>query len=528
MNLLLASVICLAAPTAAPDVAVVCPDEFMEALAPWIAHRQQQGHRIAIVSNEGSPETIRRQIRELAQLGRLQSVLLVGDVQGPLTNQAARRLCIPTYLCEAKVNLRWGSEPLIATDNWYADLDDDQVPDIAIGRLTADSADELTQMVRKILDYERRADFGVWRRRVNFVAGVGGLGTWTDAIIETVAKKLIADGIPAGYRTSMTYASWRSPFCPDPRAFAGVTRERLSEGSLFWVYMGHGRRQSLDLLQVPAGRHRIFDVRDVPQLACHKGSPIALFMACYTGAFDGAEDCLAEALLVAPNAPVAVIAGSRVTMPYAMAVMGVSLLDQCFVQRPETLGEALLAAKRQMVAAPPRASNRALLDLVASAFSPAPDELAAERLEHLQLFNLLGDPLLRLKHPQVVEIAAPTHATAGQPLTIRGHSSIGGRCTIELVARRNRLTIRPPQRPTYDPRPQALESMQATYQQANDRRYTSFETRIEPGAFELTLDVPRDAHGACHVRVFVEAAGRHALGAADVEVQRSQGLSEKP
>jgi hypothetical protein len=524
MNGLLVAMICLAAPGVAPDVAVVCPEAFVPALTPWIAYRQSQGHEIALVSNRGGAEQIRGRIRQLARRGGLRFVLLVGDAD-PNASEGERPRLVPAHLAEARVSVRYGSEPQIATDNWYADLDDDRLPDLALGRLTADTPEELARIVRKILDYERQSGFGLWRRRINFIAGVGGFGAWTDAILETATKKLIADGVPPGYATSMTYASWRSPYCPDPRSFAEATRERLNEGCLFWVYLGHGHRRSLDWLHVPEAAYRIFDVRDVPELACRRGSPIALFLACYAGAFDGPRDCLAEALLAEPEAPVAVIAGSRVTMPYAMAVLGTSLLEQCFVQKRETLGEALLAAKRQMAASAARqSSNRQLLDLLASVLSPSADLLAAERLEHVQLFNLLGDPLLRLRYPQRVDVQAPAKARAGGQLVVEGTSPVAGQCVVELVVRRGRLTFDPPARPEYDPRGAALAAMGEVYRKANDPRLAVRRFAVERGKFRVALDVPEDAAGACRARVFVQGQESHAIGAAEVEIM-AQGTA---
>mgnify|MGYP000617871448 CR=1 FL=1 len=50
----------------------------------------------------------------------------------------------------------------------------------------------------------------------------------------------------------------------------------------------------------------------------------------------------------------AVLAGSRVTMPYAMAVLSNTMIDECFQNHPKTLGEIVLRAKRRSVeAAPP-------------------------------------------------------------------------------------------------------------------------------------------------------------------------------
>ncbi|HYW78904.1 MAG TPA: C25 family cysteine peptidase, partial [Thermoguttaceae bacterium] len=417
------------------DTVVVCPAEFRAALQPWLAYRAAEGHSIAMVSNTDSPDGIRRHIRQVAQAGRLRFVLLVGDADvGTDGESGPRSCCVPVHRAKARVNVLWGSEPHIAADSWYADLDDDQTPDVAIGRLTADSPDELRQIVAKILAYEQSADFGPWRRKLNFVAGVGGFSPLADMVVESSAKYLLTQEIPADYNMSMTYGSWRSPYCPDPRTFHETTMQLLNEGSWFWVYIGHGNPLGLDRIRVPGESHHILDNQDVPNIVCSHGAPIALFLACYTGAFDANVDCLAEQMLRQPEGPVAMIAASRVAMPYAMTVLATGLMDQCFHQRCPTLGEALLIAKRKMVEKPdPKDPRRAMIDSIARAVSPAPKQLAAELAEHLLLFNLIGDPLLRLRHPQPVALDVPGSAMAGTRLKVTGSSPMPGRATVELV-----------------------------------------------------------------------------------------------
>ena len=158
----------------------------------------------------------------------------------------------------------------------------------------------------------------------------------------------------------------------------------MNEGCLFWVYLGHGSTRSLDHIHVPGGHYPIMGCQQAAGLRCRSGSPIACFLACYTAAFDQPEDCLAEELLRSPGGPVAVVGGSRVTMPYAMAVMGTEMLDQCFVQHCPTLGEAILRAKRKMVDPADKNQNRVMLDALATLLSPAPADLAAERRRALR------------------------------------------------------------------------------------------------------------------------------------------------
>ncbi|MBW3599549.1 MAG: peptidase C25, partial [Planctomycetes bacterium] len=341
----------LSAPT--PDTVVVCPAEFRAALQPWVEHRASQGHEVAVVSNEGTAEDVQRRISEVAGRGAVRYVVLIGDAEPTaILDDAARLRSTPTHFVDAKVNVLWGSEPEIAADNLYGDFDGDDVPDAAVGRLPVDSAEELTAAVQKIIAYETAASLGPWRRQVNFVAGVGGFGSMVDSVLESCTKRFLTEGIPTAYRTTVTYGSWRSPLCPDPRRFQHAALNRFNEGCLFWVYIGHGQRQGLDTVNTPAGRYPILSAADAIQLRAEQAPPIAVFLACYTGAFDGGRDCLAEEMLRSPGGPVAVLAGSRVTMPYAMAVLGANLMDEVFERRRPTIGESLLHAKRRLVQSP--------------------------------------------------------------------------------------------------------------------------------------------------------------------------------
>jgi hypothetical protein len=240
-------------------------------------------------------------------------------------------------------------------------------------------------------------------------------------------------------------------------------------------------------------------------------------LACFTGAFDAPDDCLAEGLLAAPGGPVAVICGSHVTMPYSMAVLGTELLEEIFERRPATIGRALCAAKRRMVAPDERSETRRGLDALAALFNPeaAEDELA----EHLHLFNLLGDPLLRLKMPEPIVVRCDRRAHAGAELKIDIVTPVAGRATVELVPRRDLLAFRPPHRPEYTGLAEQYAEFDATYRQANDPCLARSEMDVEQGAFTATLLVPKQARAACEVRVFIAGSQASAAGSAQVEVE---------
>ena len=517
----------VALPQAAPDTVVVCPAPFRQALAPWLAHRTAQGHRIEVLPGESTAGDTRARIRDLARQGDLKFVVLVGDAEPAMRfDPATRARCVPVFWSTAEVVTLWDSPPHIGTDNWYADLDDDRVPELAVGRLTADTPAELERIVQKILAYENSRDFTAWRRRLNFVAGTGGFSRMADAVIESAAKLLIAHQVPPDCRVSMTYASWQSPYCPSPRAFRQTTIGRLNEGCWFWVYLGHGYHLGLDWVHAPDGDFPILDLPDVARLDCSHAAPIAVLLSCYAGAFDAWEDCLAEQMLRTPGAPVAVLAGSRVTMPYAMTVLGTGLMDAVFNNRSATLGEAVLYAKRRAMRPSSEAGpDRAVLDLLSLAVSPAPTKLATERAEHVEMFNLIGDPLLRLRHPRRVELELPPTAEPGQTLHVRGTSPVDGRATVELVRPRGRSDATLPPRSDYPDSPQAAAEFQKTYDRANDRRLAQAETTVTAGRLDVELTVPDDAVGPYHVRVFIEAPNDFAQAAAQITITKPQPVA---
>jgi hypothetical protein len=296
-----------------------------------------------------------------------------------------------------------------------------------------------------------------------------------------------------------------------------VTLARLNEGSLFWVYIGHGQPWSVDEVQVPGARFPILSTADTAQLECRHGAPIACFLACYSGAFDLPRDCLAEEMLRKDGGPVAILCGSRVTMPYAMSVMGSELLEQCFGGEAETIGEAVLAAKRRMMRTDKPNRHRAALDAAAAALSPTAGQLEEERAEHLDLFNLLGDPLLRVSYPREIGVKVASAARPGQTIPLVLTSPLSGEGVVELAVRRDRLTFQPPRRGEFDPR--GLGDYGEVYRRANEPRLAVRRIELAAGSHATELEVPPEARGACHVRVFVEGEAGCAAGAADVLIE---------
>jgi hypothetical protein len=521
------------------DAIVVCPKAWQTELKPWLTHREQQGLSLSLLDTTATRDELKQKIQTIAAANpqRLKYLLLVGDVASTeVVASGDLSKTIPTYYIDSTAMVRFGSEPHIATDNPYADLNNDGLPELAVGRIPCDNERELRSWVERLIEHEQHNDFSEWRRRVHVVAGVGGFGVLIDSAVEMTAKQFLSQGIPHGYSISLTQASPASPYCPPPSEFANTTINRFNEGGLFWIYMGHGNIRHLDFIRDEDRWHCIMDEQCLHQIQPGPKSPIAVFLACYTGAFDAKEDSIAERLIKQPNGPVAALAGSRMTGPYGMSVLGSEMLEICFEDRCETLGDILQQAKcRSMkkiengAVAPASADDkRQWIDRLATALSPSNHDLDQERFEHVHMMNLLGDPMLRIRHPEPVTLTIEPTAESASTLKIRGHSPLDGMLTLDLIIRRDRVPEAAKQalqkqknanKSKEDATPETALSKIEIYDLANQPTLAHRTLMIKAGPFETEIQIPAEAKGACAVRAFVESEENWGLGAQELTIR---------
>lgn len=493
------------------DTVVVRPAAWADALGPWKAYRRAQGHRIAEVDSDPDAQVIRSAIARVAaaQTDPIRYVLLAGDVS------ATASQTLPACYYDSTAMVQFGGDAQIASDTPYADVDGDDYPDLAIGRIPADSAAQLEQVLARVMAFEQQRDFSAWRRDVHVVAGVGGFGPVADSVIEMTTRRFLADRIPGWSNLSMTQASVDSHYCPDPWRFSEACVGRLNQGGMFWVYIGHGNVKTLDYVRAGDDWLPILTREHVPAVDVGNRPPIAVFLACYTGAFDAVEDCLAEELVLSPSGPIAALAASRVSGPYGLAMLSDGLLSSCFDDQVDTLGEVVLRAKQRLLQSPaqsaaaqipaPGGMQLQMIDAIASAMSPADYDLAAERREHVWQMNLLGDPLLRLCHPGPLTLQVAERAESGEMLRIAGHSDVPGELLVELVIRRDQV------RKDLDSLAVDLfsqlgrDGFQQRYQAANQRIVIQHDQPlVAAGDFSVDLRIPTELpRGKYAVRAFL-------------------------
>lgn len=454
-------------------VAVV-PPALRAAVKPLLSHRKAEGLDVELVDPSGqTAQALRRAILER----RPRYVLLVGDVD-----------LVPAFeVSEA------------TTDRPYGDADDDGLPEASVGRIPSSEPGAVGRVVAATLAYETKPDAGAWRKQCSLVAGEGRFGAAADKLIENMFQRVVSKNIPLAYDVDLTYANATSPFCYPPERFADRVVSRVNEGALVVAYVGHGAERSVDELTAPGpnGKVTSYDVLDASRVPSidSRGAPIMVAIACWTGRYEAQRPCIGEELLLTGKGPVAFLGATRISHPICNAVLAIGLVGQLFGDA-ERLGPAVDAAEKSLVVDNGDPIRREIVTM-SMMFMPV-EELKAEMPRHVDMYNLLGDPALRLRRPSregTLEAALDDGA-----VVVRGSIPAGGStATVTLEVERERMA-----RPTAPANETPLER----YARANDRVLATAVVRVTDGRFEARLKLPAGLLPRTHVvKAFVTGSG---------------------
>ena len=351
------------------DYIIITHPDFRQSLKPLIEWRKSGGLEVKVVTIEevydelnyglADPAAIRDFLRYTHQHWAKPAprfVLLVGDASYDYRDnlKAPNKSLLPTYL----VQTYFVGET--ASDNWFVDLDDDSLPDMAIGRLPVKSAAEARIVVDKIVDYERDPTPGEWRERVVFVADDD------QSAFEATSDDLIESYLPPDYQATRVYLS---AFADPEESTARIIAE-FNQGAAIVNYVGHAA------LNVWA-KEGVFSSADIAALRNGSKLPFVVTMTCLDGYFHHPQaDCLAEELLLAEGkGALATFAPTSELLPNEQDALVKALFEALFASDAPTLGEAVMRAKQSLPD-----GGRGYEDLV-------------------ETYTLLGDPALRLVQP---------------------------------------------------------------------------------------------------------------------------------
>lgn len=366
---------------AGADLLVITHPDFAAELAPLVDLRTSQGLTPTVVNvawiydawGEGrtDPEAIRAFIAHAYDTWtpRPTYVLLVGDgtfdPQGhsvqPPTN------FIPSYLADVDP---WAGET--AADNQYACVHgDDALPDLMLGRLPVQTAEQAEAVVDKIVAYESDPFPGPWNADVLLVADDADTAGDFPASVEGNAAVHVGDPFTVTRHYCMGGSLWVDD-CP-PQEASQLRAALLSDwgqGAFVVHFTGHASWQQWAV-------QPLLHLDDLADLGNARRLPVVVEMTCFTGAYQRPEPTLAEEMVT--------LAGGGAVGGWAPTGLGVAtghnhLTDgfhrAVFVDEVDTLGEATQAGKLQLWS-------------------------ANQHLDLLDTYVLLGDPALRLNRAVV-------------------------------------------------------------------------------------------------------------------------------
>ncbi len=279
--------------TAGAEVAVVAPVSFFDALTPWVTARRAAGWSVELVDVEDVYDEmtygahaaaaltsfVRRRLRGPSS-PRLRDLLLVGDASLDPRNFLGKDVpdIVPTKLVDT-------ATIETASDDALADLDGDGIPDIAVGRWPAHTAEDVQGAVTRTLGFGD----GPFSRGALVVAGPSaGFDFVQSAAIVAAALPVTAQRLDA------------NGLAPD--AARAALMSLWATGPSFVAYLGHGSQG------VWEGVLSMDDLSGTNPV----GAPaVVAAMTCLNGFFqDVYQDCLAERLMRADNGAAAVWASS--------------------------------------------------------------------------------------------------------------------------------------------------------------------------------------------------------------------------
>jgi uncharacterized delta-60 repeat protein len=345
------------------DYLVVGPAEFLDAARSLLEHRREQGLRVLSVPvervfdefgfGERRPEAIREFLRHAyhAYRPRPRYVVLLGD--GTYDFKDVLKTGVPNHVPPllVKTSYLWtASDPTYAAVNGLDDL-----PDLAIGRIPAASADDARRLAEKIVSWEK--GFGHLDGRAVLVADDPDRG---GDFVRSAGE--VASSLLFGREVERIYLS---------ELGTGETRARVRDafdrGASIVSYLGHGG------IHLWASEN-LLDIDGVSSLALQAEQPLLLTMNCLNGYFHFPHfDALSERLLKAEGKGViAAFSPTGLSLHDSADLFHRALLRELVSGGHVRLGDAVLAAQ------------------VSYAGTGAFPEL-------LRIYHLFGDPALRIR-----------------------------------------------------------------------------------------------------------------------------------
>jgi len=317
------------------DYIIITDPSFSSSLSSLVRRYESQGMRVLVVTTEQiynqfefgifSPEGIRNFLRYAYYYYAdppPSFVLLAGDANFDYKNylKTGGKNHVPPYIFNTE---DVGETP---TDLLFASVSgDDDLPDMAVGRIPVNSVEKLESILQKIENYSISEDSDGWNRNVIFASGRSK--DFEDASDE------LRESIPDEYNIIPIYLK--------DYENSGAAKEdliqKINAGVLMLNYVGHSN--------VNRWENSFLVKSDVPSFENYDKLTFWVMFNCLNGYFtDPRFDCLAEVLIRSENGgAVACLAQSNVGYPTLQVGYGEVLYSFLFESKMKRIGEMVLA-----------------------------------------------------------------------------------------------------------------------------------------------------------------------------------------
>jgi putative transposon-encoded protein len=337
------------APLAGVPHLVIAPQALASAASALVAHRQQQGLGSLLVPVEELYDTFAFGRRDPRAIQRFLAyarthwtvppayVCLAGDGHLDYHDHFGQSLTRPNHVppIHARIpNTQGGGTGLVTVglDSPLADMDGDGNPEMAIGRLPAQTSAALTAMINRIVTHEAS---DAWKNKVLLIADKDPSNDFI------LACDRLAGHVPTGiavqrlnYTTNMTTLTMSNEF-----------RQAFNSGAPLSVYLGHGNNIGMSS---PYFFEHSSSRSYMSTLTNRTRTSLLLAGTCLLNDFakpDLGSRCLGKGFLdTAPGGAVAVWASAGASSLINAEETSAAMMDVLFHNHGQRLGELVLAA----------------------------------------------------------------------------------------------------------------------------------------------------------------------------------------
>ncbi|MBI2471529.1 MAG: hypothetical protein HYV59_09850 [Planctomycetes bacterium] len=266
------------------DYIIITHEDFYDESLALANHRNERGLRVVTVKVEDIYDEFNYGIFDPQAIRDFLSyaysnwvapapvyVLLVGDACQDYKDNLDTGTVnyVPSQIVETDL---LGETP---SDNWFVLVSgDDILPDMYIGRLSAQTESQVEDMVNKIIYYEQHPPENSWSKNALFVADDD------DSSFEDISEEL-AGILPEGYKANKVYVG---DYTSDENPTTNI-QKYINKGCLLVNYTGHGAVERWGLWN--DNSEAIFNNSSVSALENTQRYPVVTVANCLNGFFPG-------------------------------------------------------------------------------------------------------------------------------------------------------------------------------------------------------------------------------------------------